>query len=392
MEFPIRAPKPSPVLASALAPAKERAPVADAQTREPAPDSITQIRHTLIERIWLGLLFIALVGVPASVARAFETGWLNLYSSHIAIGACVVASFMARKHLSYRLRLSILLLLFWAVGLAGLITLGLLGAGTWWLIVSCLLISVLVSMRAGVIAAAAVVTILVLVGAGFITGWLSPSVDANVYIKSPAAWATLLVGMAMMPTVVFQAIASYQRATLDLLGQVEAQRKQIEFMATHDHLTQLPAAPLIMDRLEQALRLIPRTRKKVALLFIDLDGFKTINDVHGHAAGDLVLKEVAARMRIILRADDTLGRLGGDEFVAVLQGVNDAEAALGVASKMISSIGLPITADDLQLGVGASIGVALAPDQGQDAALLIASADQAMYQAKRAGKNRVHMA
>jgi diguanylate cyclase (GGDEF)-like protein/PAS domain S-box-containing protein len=159
----------------------------------------------------------------------------------------------------------------------------------------------------------------------------------------------------------------------------EALRRQ----ALHDVLTGLPNRALLHDRLEQALRVAGRDNTPLALLLIDLDGFKTINDTLGHHQGDLLLREVGTRLRAVLRQRDTVARLGGDEFVALLPG-DDGGGATRTARKVLAALAAPIMAEGRRFVVGASIGVALYPAHGTDAAALLRCADAAMYAAKRA--------
>ena len=358
----------------------------------PIAKRIREIRERLVNRIWTGLLIIALIGAPVSALRSINTGWLNIYSAHIAIALVVVAVYFLRHHLSIALKTAIIMLLFWAVGLAGVMTFGMLGAGVWWLVMSSLLMSTLYSLRAGLMTIGAVVLAVVAAGTAFSKGWLKVAVDANAYIETPLAWMTLLVATALMPLIVFQAISMLQRTTLRLLREVEDQRQQIEHIATHDALCGIPTRHLALDRLGQALQAMARTRRKVAVLFIDLDGFKPINDSYGHEAGDTVLVKLSQRLVADLRATDTVARMGGDEFIAILNDIHSTDEAMSIAGKLIVSIREPIRHGENQLFVGASIGVALSPDHAQSAEALIQVADAAMYHAKRKGKNQAWLA
>lgn len=168
------------------------------------------------------------------------------------------------------------------------------------------------------------------------------------------------------------------------------QKKRVEdrlvHLAHHDHLTGLPNRKLLLDRLEHALARGRRYEEQVGILFIDLDGFKSINDTVGHAAGDRVLQAVADRLVAMVRASDTVARLGGDEFVLVLPGVGSIDNAIGVADKILSSVSEVIPWEDQELLVTPSVGITLSPDHGDDASTLMRHADHAMYAAKAEGK------
>jgi len=173
------------------------------------------------------------------------------------------------------------------------------------------------------------------------------------------------------------------------------ERKQHEYelerQAHFDALTGLPNRVLMADRLRQAMPLVQRRGLKLAVLFLDLDGFKAVNDRYGHAVGDALLLTLAGRMKQVLRDGDTLSRLGGDEFVAVLMDIDGIDAAVPILQRLLQVVAEPFPVTDGVVAVSASIGVALYPqNQEVDAEQLLRQADQAMYGAKQAGKNRYH--
>lgn len=163
--------------------------------------------------------------------------------------------------------------------------------------------------------------------------------------------------------------------------------EQIRYMATHDMLTGLPSLRLAKDRLAVGLGMARRHKNKAAVMFIDLDGFKAVNDTLGHDAGDHVLKEVAGRLQGLVRETDTVSRVGGDEFLLIATELRSADDAAQIAEKAIQIVSQPITCNGRQTRIGASIGIALYPDQGEDMDLLIKQADSAMYRVKNSGKN-----
>jgi diguanylate cyclase (GGDEF)-like protein len=163
----------------------------------------------------------------------------------------------------------------------------------------------------------------------------------------------------------------------------------LDQLAHFDPLTRLPNRTLFADRLGQAVQRAIRAGTQGAVLFLDLDAFKGINDRYGHPIGDLLLQEVARRLAAFTRGEDTLARLGGDEFTILVQDVKTAENALLVARKHVESLRAPFQLEQHRIRMSASIGVALYPDHGQDAGTLIRYADAAMYQAKKLGKDKV---
>ena len=167
----------------------------------------------------------------------------------------------------------------------------------------------------------------------------------------------------------------------------KAAEEQVQFLAYYDALTGLPNRTLLRDRLAQALASARRRREKVALLFLDVDRFKTINDSLGHSAGDLLLKEVAKRLKSWAREQDTVARLGGDEFIVVLTGVTDASGAAIAADRLMKVMSTEFTVQGHLLSTSCSLGISVFPDHGSDAEALIKNADAAMYCAKENGRN-----
>jgi diguanylate cyclase (GGDEF)-like protein len=180
-------------------------------------------------------------------------------------------------------------------------------------------------------------------------------------------------------------IAAFNR----LLVKLNGNQAELARIAHHDTLTGLPNRALLSDRLQQLLAQAQRKKTRVGLLFLDLDGFKHINDTLGHKAGDEVLRKVASRFAKIVREADTLARVGGDEFVLLLSDLADnaSEAASIVAMKCINALQNPFSISGTTCGVGVSIGIALGSGSSSADALLM-TADHAMYDAKKAGRGQ----
>ena len=166
-------------------------------------------------------------------------------------------------------------------------------------------------------------------------------------------------------------------------------QEQVWRQANYDRLTGIPNRNLFHDRLDQAVSQANRSRGQVALLFMDLDGFKEVNDTLGHDAGDLLLKEAAQRLMACVRESDTVARIGGDEFTVILPHVNEAVEAEAVAAKILDRLREPFHLQGQDVFVSASIGIAIYPGDADSSAVLIKHADAAMYRAKDSGKNTV---
>jgi len=221
---------------------------------------------------------------------------------------------------------------------------------------------------------------------GNITGW-------HVNAVPPVSGSTLGVLFAILSATAYfiwlmandlrRALARLEREN----SRIRESHARIDVLAHHDALTGLPNRLLARDRIEQALARAQRDESGLALLFLDLDNFKAINDSLGHGAGDLLLCEVAVRLRSAVRASDTISRQGGDEFLVMVADLGDHDAAASIAVKLLQVLTQPFHVNGVELFVTTSLGIALYPQDGGDFSELLKNADTAMYRAKDAGRN-----
>jgi diguanylate cyclase (GGDEF)-like protein len=181
-----------------------------------------------------------------------------------------------------------------------------------------------------------------------------------------------------------EGLAARLRVSTDLL---EKNAEKISHLARHDMLTELPNRRAFFEELEKAVSQSTRGHGRFAVLLLDLDGFKSVNDDYGHAAGDLVLHEVGKRLTAVLRSGDRLARLGGDEFATITRVENTRDEPLRLAQRIIDALQKPIRSGLISIEIGCSIGISLCPSDSSDPAGLLEAADAAMYCAKRAGRN-----
>ncbi len=181
----------------------------------------------------------------------------------------------------------------------------------------------------------------------------------------------------------FYDISSLKRTEAELENALE----KVRGLANHDPLTGLPNLRLARENLHSVTSLAKRKGGNTAILFIDLDGFKAVNDVHGHEMGDKLLKQVAGRLIGCLRQSDTVARIGGDEFLVIQSEITRRSAIQKVAEKILLNLAEPFFLEDIEIFIGASIGIAIYPTHGEDSRTLLKKADDAMYSSKRKGKN-----
>src|SRR6185295_10387026 len=167
----------------------------------------------------------------------------------------------------------------------------------------------------------------------------------------------------------------------------ESDARRFEFLANHDALTGLPNRAMFEERAREAVARAQRRGETAALLFLDMDNFKDVNDSLGHEVGDALLRATAERLRGCVRGEDFVARIGGDEFCVLLQGLAEPREAAGVAQKVVETLGRPCRIGTREVSSGSSVGIACTPQDSADAAELLALADAAMYRAKDAGRN-----
>ncbi|MBE9526573.1 MAG: EAL domain-containing protein [Proteobacteria bacterium] len=175
----------------------------------------------------------------------------------------------------------------------------------------------------------------------------------------------------------------------DVIAKKEEAEESLQYLAYHDELTGLPNKNLLIDRISQSIKISSRDSQQMAILFLDLDRFKTINDSLGHIIGDKLLKEVASRLISALRKHDTVSRNGGDEFVVVLEKLKSHNEAVSIAKKVIECLTLPFEIDSHTIHIGASVGISVYPSDGDTPLILLRNADTAMYRAKQVGGNQL---
>jgi len=217
--------------------------------------------------------------------------------------------------------------------------------------------------------------------------WCGAARDGGV----PTQWLAVLVVVATVAIMGIALIVSVldrqmHLRTRHLAISLARANEELVQAALHDPLTKLPNRVLLQDRIEQAIEKAKRKQESLAVMFLDLDGFKSVNDAYGHQAGDLLLADVATRIRGLLRSQDTLSRLGGDEFVLVAPSTDPDDAAV-VAQRILDAVSLPIQAQGIDVQVTASIGIAMYPSDGVTERDLMAHADAAMYHTKDNGRN-----
>lgn len=368
------------------------------------PDTrLKHIRETFVDDALKGLAWLALCILVMSFWRNFMgpqgLRWPAAFAM-VAVSTVLLCSLsLWRRHLSYRFKTTALLFVLFLTATGGLVSFGQAAPTGNFFAMGFFISAILYSRNTVFMLIGSTVLLIACVAIAILTGLHTVTIDLNAAALQPVVWVNLMLTLGLSAGAIATAVGSFTRAMHGLLDdvhrqqiEIKAQRDQIRHLATHDNLTGLPIMRLAIDRSHQAMAHARRSGQKIAFMFLDLDGFKEVNDRHGHEAGDRVLQTVAERLRSAVRSADTAARIGGDEFVVILSDLSHAHFAGDVADKILSAISAPIVYDGQELSVGASIGISIFPDHADELDDLKRVADRAMYAVKASGKNRYQFA
>lgn len=350
------------------------------------PENSNLYLNHFSKTLLLGLVFLVAIGLPLSLLRIYDTGFQPVYAIHIAITFSVIVVFLLREKISDKLSILFTTLIFFGISIAGAINYGLASHFLVYANVALLIVSIIYGIKNSLIVMSIFLIFTAIVAYLYINGMLTAPVDLNVYTTSYGAWSLILFAGLFSNTMIFLAIGNMQQQLKSSIKKLNIEKQKVEQLANYDCLTGLATRRLSQDRIDMAINLAKRTGNKIALLFIDLDKFKSINDIHGHDAGDRVLVETAKRLNNIVRPSDTTSRLGGDEFLIVLTELTEVKSVEALCKRLLKELKQPIKYQDINLTVSASIGIAIYPDNTENVDQLKRLADKAMYQVKEHGR------
>ena len=342
----------------------------------------------------VGATIVACVGVPISVSRAFSFGWSVAYGIHIAGLLAMLLICWLRHRLAVRTKLGVVLVISIGVSISALFSTGIYGNGALWGAFSVFVASMFLRRRSIVMIAAGFLGLYLLSGYGFISGRLSLPADPMLYLQSPAVWGSAIFGSFFFLILIIIVHTNHKATTQHLILELETKTKQLAMMADHDSLTGLPNLRSATAHTDAIIARLPLADSSAALFFVDLDGFKAINDRHGHDAGDHLLKAVAAALLGIVRSGDIVARVGGDEFLILLTdfGETPLPGLEKFAQRIIEAVGADVRYQGQVLKVGASVGVTPLGKERDSYDAAVKRADSAMYQVKNAGRNGYRVA
>lgn len=322
-----------------------------------------------------------------SISRMIETGWLWIYLVHSSAYLVLLFSYLFRQKIQSKSKALILITLSLLIGIVGLLNYGMFAGGIFFFPLAGLLLMLFYPYRILFLYFSGLVLFFTIVAAAFISGKITTVVDESVLHLSVIHWLTYAGAFVFLLVVGLAILRVYKGLLFDLVSQLDQQNEYIAMIANHDALTGLPLRSLLYDRIEMSIHRADRYKKISGILFVDLDDFKQVNDLYGHQIGDSCLINVSKRMKKRIRSEDTLCRLGGDEFIIVIDQIECIADDENLTQSLIEAVAKPMVIEENQIRVSVSIGISLYPNHAKTIDTLIRLADQAMYQAKKYGKN-----
>jgi diguanylate cyclase (GGDEF)-like protein len=331
--------------------------------------------------LWLWVM-LSSFGLWFSLSRAEITGWSCREYLHIGFFVMIILVTLLRKKLSPLVKAMFFVTFQSAVAVMGVLSFGLLAPSLIFLPMIVVILALFFHHNLIIAVSLLVLVFVALSGYAFQMGYWQLPVDADVLFTSPEHWFLTVVCLTIFLLFVAIAIFQYRQYNQQLIGEITRQKIEIEHLANHDYLTGLPLVQLAINTFEQFVAHQEEQPRGLAVLFLDLDKFKLVNDHYGHDAGDICLIHVANKISRELKHEGFVSRLGGDEFLILLPGVDDVKQLKARAERLLAAVSDPFMFRGRQLSIGASIGIAVYPTHGAQFQELKRAADRAMYRAK----------
>lgn len=346
-------------------------------------EALVEFKRSLAIKLIRGFSVVACIALPLSLLRWFEIGFQAIFILHISVTLIILYCNFRADRTNYRLDFLVILVTLSSMIVAGMFAFGLQSGVVTFSTFTSFIVAILWGIRPAIVYA--FVWCLFVLGLGylFVNDIISYSIEPQIYSQTYGSWVIVAMGSSM--SITFTIILAYQgfKALSQQLERIEIQRKRIEYLADHDAMTGYRSARLALPMLENAINAARRNDDKVAVVFVDLNEFKKINDTLGHETGDEVLTEVAARFKQEIRERDIALRIGGDEFLFVLPDLSSVQDALDIVERITFSLLSVVKVNNHELAISASAGVAIFPDDSPNPTHLRNFADQAMYCAKK---------
>lgn len=336
-----------------------------------------------------GMVIICSIGLPISLSRWPDIGFQWVFVHHIAITLTAYICYFRSNTKNYNIDLLAISLMLTSMVISGSFSFGLQSGAVTFAIFTSFIVGFAWGLRLAIIYSIGWCVFIIGTGWLFIEGHLQYVISPNDYSQSIGAWLVVALGSSF--TIIFILIAANQAYIhlLRLLEKIEQQKQEIENIANIDYITGFYNARLCNPHIAQAISIAKREQTLVAILFIDLNEFKKVNDTHGHDLGDSVLSESSKRIKSVLRDMDIACRVGGDEFLIILPTIHNIPEIIDITERIHNAIKPSFDLANATIQISCSIGAALYPNNAEDPDTLRKMADAAMYKAKKAHSSHV---
>ncbi|MDT0581465.1 diguanylate cyclase domain-containing protein [Brumicola blandensis] len=348
---------------------------------------INALKAEIANRLMLALVILCCIGLPISLARWPNLGFQLVFAVHILLTASTIIMYFRPTKENYKVDYLYISAFLTLLAAMGLYSFGLQSGGFIHFIFAAFIIAGIFSLKASIIYLIFSSSGTAMLGLLFSQGTITHVIEPNIYASSMGAWSIAIFSGVITSTLFLTAGYAYYRKLKSSLELLETQNEKVEYLANHDHLTGLTSPRLAQEQLDLTLNLAKRHSFKAAILYIDVDDFKLINDALGHDAGDFALKEIANRLKDLIRDTDIACRQGGDEFLVILHYPVTKEACEEICRRLISAFDSRLPYKEHEIKINLSIGVAIYPDDGERQDELRIKADKAMYTTKHQQKN-----
>ena len=348
-----------------------------------------ELYKTIANKILLSLIVLCSVWLPISLFRWFTVGFKGVFIIHILMSCSIVLvySLNKKKAWSHKPLFVFIISFFTVLFTLSTINFGLQGGAYVVAIFGVFIIALTFSIRASIVYLLGIASLMLIVGLSSYVGLIDFSIEKSGHSVQLAAWLYKIFLIVLTSALFLITASELHKHTLKDFTTLEKQKKEVEHLANHDHLTGLATPRLAEEQLALAINLAKRHNDQVAVLYIDLDDFKRINDSLSHDAGDFALRQVAERIKEFVRDTDIACRQGGDEFLVILNYPISESQCTAICERILSAFEAPLTFRGNQIKISLSIGVAIYPDCGNTIEAIRNKADLAMYSVKSTHKN-----
>lgn len=345
--------------------------------------TLEEFKRKLARQLISGFALVVCVALPLSLSRWFEIGFQAIFVLHILITASILTCYFRPNKSNYKTDYIVIILSLSCMIVGGLTSFGLQSGVITFATFTSFLFAVLWGLRPAVWFTIAWFAFVLITGYLFVHDYMQYAVPPETYSATFGSWVIVGVGSCLSITLILIGAHNGLSHLAEQLKKIEIQKQEIEYLANHDPLTGYCSPRLAMPILEKAVSMAKRNESKVAVVFVDLNEFKQINDNFGHDVGDAVLIKSAKLLKEEIREMDSAIRIGGDEFLFILPNIHSSAKAVETVQRLVNRLSMVNTINEQAIRISASAGIALYPDDSESAIQLRTYADQAMYAGKQ---------